>query len=219
MELISQLALAGGLAWASGIRLYAVVFIVGMLGRFDLMDLPGQLAVLEHDWVLWASGIMLVGEFVADKVPLFDSLWDTFHTFIRLPGGMALAYAAMGDQGEAAQLAAALVGGTIVTGTHLTKAATRATINASPEPFSNWFTSFFEDGIVLFGLWLAMNYPIVFLVLLGVFLALVAWLLPKLFRAVRSLFRWARGGGGRPTNATTMVTAAPPPHAAPSGTP
>jgi len=205
MELISQFALASGLAWASGIRLYAAVFIFGLLGRFDLMTLPGELALLEHDWVLWASGIMLAGEFIADKVPLFDSAWDAFHTFIRLPGGIALAYAAMGDHGEAAQLAAALVGGTIVTGTHLTKAATRATINTSPEPFSNWFTSFFEDGIVLFGLWLAVEHPVAFLVVLAIFLALVIWLLPKLFRAIRALYRWMRGDrshGERPVVAT-----------------
>jgi hypothetical protein len=193
MDFIAQLALASGLAWASGIRLYAVVFFVGMLGRYDVVALPGDLAVLEHEWVLWASGVMLVGEFVADKVPVFDSFWDALQTFVRVPGGAALAYAALGDQGPAAQVAAAIIGGSIVTGTHLTKAATRATINHSPEPFSNWLASFAEDGIVLAGLWLALQHPIVFLVLLVVFLALVIWLLPKLWRALRAVFRRLRG--------------------------
>lgn len=189
MELIAQFALASGLAWASGIRLYAVVFLFGMLGRFDYVSLPGELTLLEHDWVLWASGVMLVGEFIADKVPLFDSAWDALHTFIRLPAGAALAWAALGDQGEAAQLAAALIGGTIVTGTHLAKTATRATLNHSPEPVSNWIASFAEDGLVLAGSWLMLQYPLVFLGLLLLFLAVVAWMLPRTWRLMRRVFR------------------------------
>lgn len=189
MDLIAQIALASGLAWASGLRLYAVVFVFGMLARLDYVALPQALSLLEHDYVLWASGVMLVGEFVADKVPWFDSLWDAVHGFIRIPGGMLLAWGALGDYGPAAQLAAALIGGGIVTGTHLTKAGTRAVINQSPEPFSNWTASLAEDGLVLGGIWLMLTHPIVFLLLLVLFVLLMAWLLPKLWRALRAAWR------------------------------
>ena len=205
MDFLAHFVLAAGLAWASGIRLYAVVFAFGMLARFDYVSLPESLELLEHDYVLWASGVMLVGEFVADKVPWFDSMWDALHSFIRIPGGIALAWGALGDYGPAAQLAAALVGGSIVTGTHLTKSATRAVINQSPEPFSNWTASFAEDGLVLFGLWLMVAHPYVFAALLVVFVLLMIWLLPKLWRALRAV--WTRLGRhqGRPLPGETPL--------------
>jgi len=192
MDLITQIALAAGLAWASGLRLYAVLFICGLLQRLGYLELPGQLALLQHDWVLWASGLMLVGEFVADKVPVFDSFWDALQTFVRLPGGALLAWGVFADQGPAAQLAAGILGGTIVSGTHLTKAGTRALINHSPEPFSNWAASFSEDGLLIAGLWLAIVHPWLFLGLLVLFLCLVAWLLPKLWRLMREVWRRLR---------------------------
>src|SRR5262245_8494988 len=145
MESLSQLALAGGLAWASGIRLYATIFTIGMLGRFGYLHLPDQLLVLEHTWVLSASGLMVVGEFVADKVPGFDSIWDAIHTFIRIPVGAFLAWGAMGDSTVPAQVAAAILGGLVTSGTHLAKSGGRAAINTSPEPLSNWTASFGED--------------------------------------------------------------------------
>ena len=203
MDFLAHFVLAAGLAWASGIRLYAVVFAFGMLARFDYVSLPDSLALLEHDYVLWASGVMLVGEFVADKVPWFDSIWDAVHSFIRIPGGIALAWGALGDYGPAAQLAAALVGGTIVTGTHLTKSGTRAVINQSPEPFSNWTASFAEDGLVLGGLWLLVAHPFVFLALLGLFVLLMIWLLPKLWRALRTLWTRLARHEGRPAASGT----------------
>lgn len=193
MESLSQIALAAGLAWASGFRLYAAVFVVGLLGRFGYLDLPQHLAVLEHDWVLAASGVMLSGEFLADKVPAFDSLWDALHTFVRIPAGAFLAWGAMGDAGPAAQVAAALLGGAVTSGTHLFKSGGRAAINTSPEPFSNWGASLGEDGLVLGGLYLAIAHPLVFLVLLVAFLALVAWLLPKIWRFVGRVLRRLRG--------------------------
>ncbi|ANB16126.1 DUF4126 domain-containing protein [Dokdonella koreensis] len=193
MESLSQIALAAGLAWASGFRLYAAVFVVGLLGRFGYLDLPQHLAVLEHDWVLAASGVMLFGEFLADKVPAFDSLWDALHTFVRIPAGAFLAWGAMGDAGPAAQVAAALLGGAVTSGTHLFKSGGRAAINTSPEPFSNWGASLGEDGLVLGGLYLAIAHPLVFLVLLVAFLALVAWLLPKIWRFVGRVLRRLRG--------------------------
>ena len=204
MESLSQLSLAAGLAWASGIRLYATIFIVGMLGRFGYLHLPAELLVLEHDWVLMAAGIMVIGEFLADKVPGFDSVWDAIHTFIRIPAGAFLAWGAMGDATPAAQTAAAILGGLITGGTHLAKSGGRAAINTSPEPLSNWAASIGEDGLVLGGLFLAISHPLAFLILLVLFLALVVWIAPKVFRflarAVRRLF-----GGEETTLPATRV--------------
>jgi len=193
MDMISQWALAAGLAWASGFRLYAAVFLIGLLGRFEVIELPTALAVVEHPWVLVAAGVMLVGEFLADKIPAFDSLWDALHTFIRIPAGAFLAWGAMGDATPAAQFSAALVGGFITSGTHLFKSGGRALINGSPEPVSNWTASFGEDGLLLVGLWLAIQHPWVFLVLLVLFLGVVIWLLPKLFRLFARILRRLRG--------------------------
>ncbi|HNR90813.1 MAG TPA: DUF4126 domain-containing protein [Dokdonella sp.] len=193
MDIVSQWALAAGLAWASGFRLYAAVFLVGLLGRLEWIELPGSLAVVEHSWVLIAAGVMLVGEFLADKIPAFDSVWDGLNTFIRIPAGALLAWGAFGEDTPAMQFAAALVGGFISSGTHLFKSGGRALINGSPEPLSNWTASLSEDGMLLVGLWLAIAHPWVFLVLLVLFLALVAWLLPKLFRLFGRIFRRLRG--------------------------
>jgi hypothetical protein len=201
MDMLQQIALAGGLAWASGIRLYAAVFIVGLLGRLGYVHLPDHLLVLQHSFVLAASGVMLLAEFLADKVPGFDSAWDAIHTVIRIPAGALLAWGAMGDATPALQLAAAILGGAITSGTHLAKAGTRAAINTSPEPLSNWTASFSEDGLLLAGLWLVFLHPLMFLVLLAAFLGLVIWLLPKLFRFLRRL--WRRVGRRRATPAET----------------
>ncbi len=205
MEQLQQLALAAGLSWASGIRLYATVFIVGMLGRLGYVHLPDDLLVLEHNFVLAASGVMLIVDFLADKIPGFDSVWDSIHTFIRIPIGAMLAWGAMGDSTPAIQLAAGLLGGAITTGTHLAKTGTRAAINTLPEPFSNWTASFGEDGMLLGGLWLVFSHPAVFLALLIVFLALTIWLLPKIFRFLAGLWRRISGSAGAPSAA-----AAPP---------
>jgi hypothetical protein len=197
MEQLQALALAGGLAWASGIRLYAAVFIVGLLGRLGYVHLPEHLQLLEHNWVLGASGFMLLIEFLADKVPAFDLAWDAIHTFIRIPVGALLAWGAMGDSAPDVQMAAAIVGGAIAGSTHLAKMGTRAAINTSPEPFSNWTMSFSEDGILVAGLWLVFRHPLVFLILLAAFFVLLIWLIPKLFRFVVGIWRRLAGTGSR----------------------
>src|SRR5688500_10825311 len=192
MEMLQTLVLASLLAWASGIRLYMVVCAVGLLGHFDYIELPSGLQVLEHPWVIGAAGFMLAMEFLVDKIPGLDSLWDSVHTFIRIPAGALLAAGATGDSLTALTLVAGLLGGTITAGTHFTKAGGRAVINTSPEPVSNWGASFTEDAMVLTGIWFAFQYPILFLVLLVIFIGLVIWLLPKLVRAIRSMFRWGQ---------------------------
>jgi hypothetical protein len=203
MDLYAEFALAAGLAWGSGLRLYAVVFLAGVVQRMGWVALPGDLSLLAGDLMLGVSGVLLVGEFLADKVPAFDSLWDALHTFIRIPGGMALAWATLGAEGPVLQMAAALLGAGVAGSTHLAKTGARAAINHSPEPFSNWTASFTEDGLVLAGVWLAWQYPWVFVGLLVLFLLVVAWLLPKLWRLLRGSLRalvevWRRVAGTNP---------------------
>lgn len=193
MDLIHQIAIGAGLAWASGVRLYAVVFLAGLLAHFGVVTLPSGLHVLTHPLVLSASGVMFLVEFFADKIPGFDSIWDAVHTFIRIPAGAVLAAATFSDVDPAWMLAAGLVGGSIASGTHLAKTGSRAIINTSPEPFSNWIVSFAEEATVLGGLWAMFMHPVAFLVLLVVFLATAAWLLPKLWRGLKALARKLRG--------------------------
>ena len=179
---LQSVALASLLAWASGIRLYLVVFAVGLAGAMGYVDLPPGLAILQHPWVIAAAGFMVVMEFFADKVPWIDSTWDAIHTFIRIPAGALLAAGATGDTLSALTVAAGLLGGTITAGTHFTKAGGRAILNTSPEPFSNWTASFTEDALVLGAIWFAFAHPLVFLALLAVFVLVMIWLLPKLWR-------------------------------------
>ena len=189
--------MAAGLSWASGLRLYAVLFTVGVLGKLGFITLPAHLQLLAHNGALIASGIMLAVEFFADKIPALDSLWDTIHTFIRIPAGALLAAGTVAGIGPEWTFIAALLGGTLAGGTHLTKAGSRALINASPEPFSNWAASFAEDGIVAGGLWAALFSPVLFLVALVLFILLVLWLMPKIWRGVKSVLRVFSGGGNK----------------------
>ena len=189
METLQTFALASALAWASGIRLYLVVFGVGLAGHFGYIDLPEGLRVLQHPWVIGAAGVMVAMEFLVDKIPGLDSAWDAIHTFVRIPAGAFLAAGATGDTLNALTVAAGLLGGTITAGTHFTKAGSRALINTSPEPVTNWGASFTEDAMVLSGLWLVFWHPVVFLVLLAIFIGFAIWLLPKVVRGLRALFR------------------------------
>ena len=201
MDIASTLALMLGSAWASGINLYATIFTLGFMNNTDTLPLPGGLEMLGDPLVMTAAGVMYLVEFFADKIPGVDTLWDTLHTFIRIPAGAMLAAGTVGDMGPAAELAALLVGGSLTAATHAAKAGTRVMINTSPEPFSNWGASITEDISVFAGLWAALNHPILFLVLLLLFILLLIWLLPKVWRGVKKVFaflgRLFSGGGGK----------------------
>lgn len=185
----SSIALAGVLSWASGFRLYAALFIAGLLDRFHVVALPDKLAVLSHTPVLIATGALLVVEFLIDKVPVIDSVWDSVQTFVRVPLGALLAWGVFANASPEVQAIAAIAGGALAAGTHVAKAGTRAAVNTSPEPFSNWGLSLSEDAVVVFGIWLALQHPLVFLALLALFVLLLVWLIPKLWRGLRALRR------------------------------
>ena len=180
-------ALAAALGWASGIRLYAVLFVVGATGYLGWFDLPEHLRVLSHPMVLGASGFMLFAEFFADKIPGFDTVWDVVHTLVRIPAGAALAAAVFGDSSLAWTLTAAILGGTLAAGSHFTKAGARMLINTSPEPFSNWAASFGEDLLVGVVIYFALAHPVAALAVVAVLTAISIWLLPKLWRFVRAI--------------------------------
>ncbi len=188
-ELITTLALVMGVGWASGINLYAEIAVLGFAGLSGNIELPGELLVLENPVVIGAACLMYVVEFFADKVPGVDSGWDALHTFIRIPAGALLAAGAVGDVTPALQIGAGLVGGSFATGSHFTKASSRVLINTSPEPFSNWGASIGEDVLVLAGLWAMFNHPWLFVALMIIFIILVIWLLPKIWRLLRAVFR------------------------------
>ena len=189
MDLIQTIALSAGLAWASGLRLYLVVFLAGALSHFGYLQLPETLSLLTNPLVIGVAAIMAFAELIADKVPAFDSLWDSFQTFIRIPAGALLAAFALGEVDPAWMLAAGLLGGTITAGTHFAKAGSRLAINTSPEPFSNWLASFGEEGMVLGGLWAMLASPMLFLGLLAVFLILAGFLLVRLWGFLGRLLR------------------------------
>lgn len=189
VDLASLAALAAGLGWASGLRLYALVFVLGALARFGGVQLPGGLGVLAHPLVLGLSGLLLLVEFFADKLPWLDSAWDAVHTFIRIPAGAALAAAVMGDQGGALQVAMGLMGGTLAAGTHLAKAGARAAINTSPEPVSNVATSLGEDMLFAGGMWALVHQPLLFLAGLAVFFIVALLLIWALWKFIKRVFR------------------------------
>lgn len=207
MGAIETLSLALGVGWASGINLYAAVLTVGLLGATGNLDLPPNLEILQDPLVIGAAALMYAVEFFADKVPGVDTGWDGIHTFIRLPAGAALAAGAVGDLSPAVEIAAALAGGTLAAGSHVTKAGSRALINTSPEPFSNWMASLSEDVLVIGGLWTALHHPWAFLAGLAVFVAFVVWLLPRIWRGLKRVFAMLR----RPFQAEATAASPPPP--------
>lgn len=213
MGTIEALSLAMGTAWTSGINLYATVAALGIANQAQLIRLPPDLQVLSHPAVIAIACIMYVIEFFADKVPYVDSGWDVLHTFIRVPAGAILAARFLGDMNPALELLAILAGGSIALAAHGTKAATRLAINASPEPFSNWIASVTEDITVFGSIWLMFNHPVIMIIFVLGFFALLVWIVPKIFRlakrgfqALRDKMRGAKPDQPAPTDPTALPT-------------
>jgi hypothetical protein len=182
-----------GFSVAAGVNLYATVALIGLASRFGWVNLPPEYAVFDNNWVIAVALVLYSVEFVADKVPWVDTLWDAAHTFIRPVGGAAVAVAALGESSPAMTALIAVVGGTVAAGAHATKAGTRVVVNTSPEPVSNWVLSLLEDGFVVgLGL-LALKYPIAALAVSGVAILAMTILAATLIRAFRRRF------GGRRT--------------------
>jgi hypothetical protein len=186
--LLATLALTMGAAWASGINLYIALLVLGIGGATGNIDLPQDLLILQDPLVIGAAGLMYAVEFFADKTPGVDTVWDSLHTYIRIPAGAFLAAGAVGDVSPAMEIAAGILGGGLAATSHVTKTGGRLLINTSPEPFSNWTASIGEDLLVLGGLWAALYHPVLFLIGLVLFIALVIWMLPKLWRALKMIF-------------------------------
>lgn len=192
MEWFSTLSLALGTAWTSGINLYATVSVLGLLQKFGATRLPGGLDVLDNWWIIGVAAFLYLIEFVADKIPYVDSVWDVVHTFIRVPAGAIVAYAATNQMDESVGVIATLLGGTLAFSSHGTKAALRAGANLSPEPISNWALSVVEDITAFAGSILAVFAPVLIAVVLAIFAIFFVWFAPKVFRAVRKLFSGIR---------------------------
>jgi hypothetical protein len=188
--------LGAGSAWLSGFNLYATVLTLGLLQRFRLVQLPGDLEVLGQWWVIGAAAVFYVIEFLADKIPIVDSVWDAIHTFIRVPAGAVLAASAVTHFNPAVRVAALLAGGALAFGSHGTKASVRLAANASPEPFSNIFLSVIEDVFTVGLATLAAFHPLVILVIVLVFVVLAVWWGPKVYRGVRRRLAQARSALG-----------------------
>jgi uncharacterized membrane protein len=187
MDAISSFALASGLSWASGLRLYATLFCVGFLAQYGYIHLPTSLSILSNSIVIGVAGFLMVVEFLADKIPYVDSAWDSTQTFIRIPAGALLAMGAINTSDPIIATIAALLGGSLTGMTHATKAGSRVLINTSPEPISNIGTSLGEEGLLLGGGWLALMHPVVFIGVLVFFVVAMLWMLPKLWRGIRGI--------------------------------
>jgi hypothetical protein len=185
--IIKTIALTMGVAWASGINLYAAILVLGVLGTTGNITLPPELMILTDPLIITAAGIMYAVEFFADKIPGVDNGWDTIHSFIRIPAGALLAAAAVGEVNPSVAITAALLGGGMAASTHAAKSGTRVLINASPEPVTNWITSLGEDAAVIVGLWTALHYPLLFIFFLVIFIFLLVWLLPKIWKGVMKI--------------------------------
>ena len=191
--IIKTIALTMGVAWASGINLYAAILVLGIMGATGNIDLPSDLMVLTDPLVICAAGVMYVTEFFADKIPGVDTGWDTIQTFIRIPVGALLAAAAVGSINPPVAIAAAILGGGMAASTHATKSGARVLINTSPEPFTNWAASLGEDIAVIVGLWTALYYPWLFVIFLIFFILLLVWLLPKIWKGVKAVLSLIAG--------------------------
>ena len=193
LDMAQLLALAAAMGWASGLRLYLVVFITGLAGSLGWIPLPAGLHILQHPAMLAGSGFMLFIEFFADKIPGVDSLWDIVHSVIRVPAGAALAAGVFGADSATMGAVAGMLGGALAATSFATKASTRAAVNTSPEPFSNIAVSLVEDGAVMGAMWLATNHPIVFGITLAITLLLSIWLLVVLVKYLKAILRRLSG--------------------------
>ncbi len=193
MSLFEIVILAMGVAWAGGINLYATLAVLGILGASGQLDLPDGMNVVEHPAVIVIAVVFYVIEFIADKIPAVDSVWDGLHTFIRIPAGALMAAGLLGDVSTEAQAMAFVGGGGLATISHSMKAGTRAILNTSPEPFTNIAASLGEDVLVFVGLATALLSPTVFAAFLALFLILAIWIVPKIFRGIRKVFRFIFG--------------------------
>lgn len=191
MNPLATLGLGMGSAWLSGFNLYATIVTLGLLSRFHLVQLPGELNVVSRGWVIATAAILYLVEFLADKIPVVDSVWDAIHTFIRVPAGAVLAASAFADFSPTVRVAALLAGGTLALSSHGTKASVRMTANAIPEPFSNIFLSIFEDVFTIVLAALAAFHPIVVLGIILVFILVLTWYAPKVLRAIRRMLKQA----------------------------
>ncbi|WP_343561434.1 DUF4126 domain-containing protein [Kiloniella sp. b19] len=194
MPSVELIILALGLAWASGINVYAALALLGVLNVTGYYDLPPGLDGLGSPVILFFAVLLYIVEFVADKIPVVDSIWDALHSFIRIPAGAFLAAAALSGAGVEAQVIAFLLGGGLAAVTHTLKTGTRAVVNTSPEPFTNFGLSIFEDGLVIGGVLLAIVSPLAFAMAFALFLVFAIWMLPRIFRAVGSIFSFLTGG-------------------------
>ncbi len=186
---VANLALALGSSLTAGLNLYITVLTLGLMQRFDILHLPSGLEPLSHTWVLATAAVLLVIEFAADKVPYLDSTWDAIHTFIRVPAGAVLAASALGDVPGPVLWGAALLGGTVAFTSHSAKASTRLAVNSTPEPFSNWFLSFAEDGLSLIVLWLVSNHPFLAVLVSAILICLFLAVIYFFYRFFRMIFR------------------------------
>jgi hypothetical protein len=196
MDTLTMLGSAAGLGFLAGIRLYFTVFALGLcirLGWFEPSDTLQHLSVLSHTPVLIVSGILLVCEFIADKIPWFDTMWDAVHTFIRPIGAAALGIAALGHVDASTSVMIGLLSGGVAFTGHASKAATRVAVNHSPEPFSNWILSIGEDLLVPFGLWVVMEHPVFAIFAIATFLIIFLFLARAVWRLFVSLFHRPRG--------------------------
>lgn len=187
MSPLETLGFTLGTSFASGLNVYATVAAAGIMQRLGLVQLPDTLQVLAHPIVLGLAGTLFVIEFIADKIPYVDSAWDAVHTFIRPPAAAVLSYSAFGNVPEEWKLGAALLAGSVALTSHGAKASTRAAANTSPEPVSNWALSLFEDGLVVFLVWMAAEYPLLTAGIVIVLLVLSVLLIRKLWRFARQL--------------------------------
>ena len=188
METLAFLGRTLGFSFAAGINLYATVALIGLASRFGWVAMPPEYAIFDNDWVIGAAILLYAVEFVADKVPWVDTLWDSVHTFVRPIGGALVAVAGLGEASPATQGMIALLGGAVAAGSHLTKAGTRVAANTSPEPLSNWFLSLFEDAVVVALAALAIKYPLAALAVTLLLIIAIVALFTTIVRAFRRRF-------------------------------